>query len=120
MRQKYIAEPSETRDGRVTMVTVVTSVFGSVQVKGSRFVRSPEAITAGVLLLRKHAEEDTALRTRSVSSLAREWMAHNFLYDLGIKRERTADVDFETAQAWHVAAAYFALSLAYRALWRVL
>lgn len=120
MKAKYMTGPSDTRDGRVTTVTVVTSVFGSVQVRGSHYVRSPKAIRAGVLLLRKRAESNTALRTRSVSSLSREWMAHNLLYALGIKRERTADVDFETAQPWHVAAAYFLLSLAYRALWRVI
>ena len=101
-------------------VDIITAPDGTVQIKGSWRVRSPRAIKAGLLLLRKRAAGTSALRTRSVRSLAREWMAHNLLHSLGIKPERTADVDFETAQPWRLAAGYFMLAAVYRALWRVL
>lgn len=37
-------------------------------------------------------------KSRSRWSLKCEWQVHNVLYKLGIKRERTADVDFEFKQ----------------------
>lgn len=101
-------------------VDIITAPDGTVQIKGSWRVRSPKAIKAGLLLLRKRAEVKSALRTRSVRSLAREWMAHNLLHSLGIKPERTADVDFETDTGKAKAAAYFALAAVYRVVWRML
>lgn len=44
---------------------------------------------------------------RSMASLRREWATHNLLYALGIKRERTADVDLNAGQKWYVRFAYF-------------
>ena len=107
---------------KVTIAAVYTIIApdGTVQIKGSWRVRSPKAIKAGLLLLRKRAEGKSALRTRSVRSLAREWMAHNLLHGLHIQRERTADVDFETDTGKAKAAAYFALAAVYRVVWRML
>ena len=105
---------------RRPIVEIITAQGGTVQIKGAWRVRSPKAIKAVLLSLRKLADGRFALRTRSVRSLAGEWMAHNLLHSLGIKPERTADVDFETAQPWHLAAGYFMLAAVYRALWRVL
>ena len=101
-------------------VDIITAPDGTVQIKGSWRVRSPKAIKAGLLLLRKRADDKSALRTRSVRSLAREWMAHNLLHGLHIQRERTADVDFETDTGKAKAAAYFALAAVYRVVWRML
>ena len=39
---------------------------------------------------------------RSMRSLVLEWVAHNALYALGIKRSRTRDTDLEYPQQWHV------------------
>ena len=44
---------------------------------------------------------------RTMASLRREWATHNLLYALGIKRERTADVDLNAGQKWYVRFAYF-------------
>ena len=104
----------------IAAVDIITAPDGTVQIKGSWLIRPPKLINGGLLLLRKRAEGKSALRTRAVGSLAREWMAHNLLHSLGIKTERTADVDFETAQPWHLAAGYFVLAAIYRVLWRVL
>lgn len=103
----------------IAKIGLITAQDGTVKIIGSRHVRSPKAINAALLALRGGGDE-SALRTRSVRSLAREWMAHNLLHSMGIKPERTADVDFETAQPWHLAAGYFMLAAVYRALWRVL
>ena len=44
---------------------------------------------------------------RSDSSIKREWAAHNWAYSLGIKRDKTADVDLDFEQKWYVKLAYF-------------
>ena len=104
----------------IATVDIITAPDGTVQIKGSWLIRSPKAIKAWLLLLRKRAEGKSALRARSVRSLAGEWMAHNLLHGLHIQRERTADVDFETDTGKAKAAAYFALAAVYRVVWRML
>ena len=104
----------------IATVDIITAPDGTVQIKGSWRMRPPKEIKAVLLLLRKRAEDKSALRTRSVRSLRREWMAHNLLHGLHIQRERTADVDFETDTGKAKAAAYFALAAVYRVVWRML
>lgn len=38
---------------------------------------------------------------RSDKSLRREWAAHNWAYSLGIKRDKSADVDLNFEQEWY-------------------
>ena len=93
---------------------------GDTQVQGSWRVRSPRTIDRYLRRFRNKSPEGCTLRTRSMRSLAREWMAHNLLHSLGIKPERTADVDFETDTGKAKAAAYFALAAVYKIVWRML
>lgn len=44
---------------------------------------------------------------RSMGSMKREWATHNLLYNLGIKRERTKDVDLNFSHRWYVNLAYW-------------
>jgi hypothetical protein len=44
---------------------------------------------------------------RSDNSIRREWAAHNWAYSLGIKRDKTADVDLDFEQKWYVKLGYF-------------
>lgn len=44
---------------------------------------------------------------RSVKSLKLEWATHSLLYNLGIKRNKTADVDFDYPQKWYMKAGYW-------------
>ena len=44
---------------------------------------------------------------RSDNSIKREWAAHNWAYSLGIKRDKTADVDLNFEQKWYVKLGYF-------------
>lgn len=46
---------------------------------------------------------------RSIQSLKREWAAHNLLYSLNIRREKTKDVDFDYPQGFFHRFAYFIL-----------
>ena len=52
---------------------------------------------------------------RSDGSLRREWAAHNWAYSLGIKRDKTEDVDLNYEQKWYVKLAYFVVGTI--ALW---
>ena len=40
------------------------------------------------------------LKERGWKSLCNEWRAHNLMYQLGIQRERTKDVDFDNEPMW--------------------
>ena len=44
---------------------------------------------------------------RSFRSLKAEWCSHNAAYFLGIKRERTKDVDLNYPQPWYVRLGYY-------------
>lgn len=46
---------------------------------------------------------------RGFRSLCREWSAHNFLYSLGIARNKTKDCDFEAPIKWYAELGYFLL-----------
>lgn len=37
---------------------------------------------------------------RTRRSMYLEWMAHNFLFRMGIRKDKTADVDLEYPQGW--------------------
>ena len=43
---------------------------------------------------------------RSDGSIRREWACHNWAYSLGIKKDKTADVDLNYEQKWYVKLAY--------------
>ena len=44
---------------------------------------------------------------RSDGSIRREWAARNWAYSLGIKHDRTADVDLNFEQKWYARLGYF-------------
>ena len=44
---------------------------------------------------------------RSDGSLRREWAAHVLAYDLGIRRDKTADTDLEYEPKWWMSLFYF-------------
>lgn len=45
-------------------------------------------------------------QTRSVRSMRCEWAAHNLLYNLGIKRDKTKDCDLNFTNEWYMRIAY--------------
>ena len=53
---------------------------------------------------------DTPFNRRSTKSMINEWVAHNNLYKLGYKPERTKDVDINTPQPCYITVAYWLLS----------
>ena len=51
---------------------------------------------------------------RTLSSMRREWEAHNLLYKLGIFKTRTGSTDFENNESFILKAGYAVLSFIYR------
>ena len=47
--------------------------------------------------LLKHEEKKPSKWDRTENSLINEWYAHNLLYSVGYKKERTKDVDFDNS-----------------------
>lgn len=62
--------------------------------------------------LRNEFPRITVIHDRSIFSLIIEWRAHNLLYDLGMYKSRTKDVDLNYPK-WYVYPIYFILSLFY-------
>ena len=58
-------------------------------------------------------KDDLAVNKRSIKSQVREWAAHNFLYDLGVCRLRTSNVDLNAPAKWYAEIGYFILSMLY-------
>lgn len=52
---------------------------------------------------------------RSVGSIRREWASHVLAYSIGIKRDKTADVDLDYEPKWYQNLAYFVVGTI--ALW---
>ena len=50
---------------------------------------------------------------RSMFGMINEWRAHNFLYNIGIYKDRTRSVDLESNIKWYLNIGYFCLSLLY-------
>ena len=58
-------------------------------------------------------DKKAAIHKRGIWSMTHEWRAHNLLYSLGIKRDRTKDVDLDINQPWYIKVAYSVLSIFY-------
>nr|DAF63770.1 MAG TPA: hypothetical protein [Podoviridae sp. ctz6O13] len=54
-----------------------------------------------------------AVRRRTVKGMVHEWKAHNLLYELGIARDRTKDVDLDIGNPWYKVLGYRILSIPY-------
>lgn len=48
---------------------------------------------------------------RDIKGMVREWVAHNNLYKLGYKRNRTCNLDLNYPQKWYAPIAYLISSL---------
>ena len=68
-------------------------LFDSYQVSKSKFETELNVI--------RYLHPTCLLWKRSVGSLRREWAAHNLAYALGIKRDKTKDVDLDYEPRWY-------------------
>lgn len=73
-------------------------------------VKNPSDMRSVIYLIRNKAPEGYAIDKRRISSMVHEWRVHNLLYNLGIFKNRTKDVDFESNQSWYIKVLYYILS----------
>ena len=59
----------------------------------------------------KEKHPECKVFTRSINSLVSEWKAHNRLYKLGYKKERTKDVDLDLNETWFRKLLYWIISI---------
>lgn len=73
----------------------------NVHIENSYKIRKKADMNAIVKLIRAEAQKKGFKYKRSNSSWVTEWRAHNYMYDKGMERSRTADVDLnENESRW--------------------
>jgi hypothetical protein len=88
---------------------------GNIHIPNSYNVDSP-IIMGEILEELKHQLDDstitmdTPFNHRSIDSMINEWIAHNNLYKIGYKPERTGSIDLDYPQAWYIKLGYWLLS----------
>lgn len=90
---------------------IITFSQNNIQIKDSYLItndKHKEYIIDTILNSKEFAERKY---TRSKKSYLREWKAHNFLYKLGIQKQRTKDVDFSEYELLFKRICYFLLSI---------
>lgn len=83
--------------------------------KGNCHIKNSYLITdiGSMRVFVKENLTDAPFNCRSFNSYIREWRAHNLLYKLHFKVERTKDVDLDINEPLWRRACYFILSLLY-------
>lgn len=79
----------------------------------SHIVKSFSGMRSLIYYMRGNAPKEYAIRRRSVTGMIHEWRVHNLLYELGLFRSRTKDVDLNTDQSWYAKVLYFIISPLY-------
>lgn len=81
----------------------------NVTIYDSYTIQSAEDMKDFLEHLRKRFP-DSALSRMPLLDMICEWRAHNLLYSLNIKRDRTQHVDLNVGKPWYVTAGYFFLA----------
>ena len=76
----------------------------------SYLVKSPWDMESIIYYIKAETSDEYAVNKRNIPGMIYEWRVHNLLYSLGIKRDRTKDVDLNINQPWYIKAAYTILS----------
>lgn len=69
-------------------------------------VEVPKANFEAELIYLRELYSEHPVWKRTMKSLRREWAAHNLAYNLGIRREKTKDVDLDYPQKWYMKLLY--------------
>lgn len=101
------------KDRKIIILLNVTSIENSFQIRNIKemktIINTAKAISKG----RYRRYKEYAIHVRTMFGMICEWRAHNLLWSLGIKRERTKTVDLELKVKWYYKIGYFILSCCY-------
>lgn len=95
-----------------TQLEVIISP-NNTQIKDSYLVRSRKDMKSILRQIQMPNFSNYACDRRTIKSMVREWCSHNLLYDLGLWKDRTRDVDLNYPTKWYEDVGYFVLSLLY-------
>jgi hypothetical protein len=95
-------------------VITYTLTKGNVQIRDSYKIRKKADMNGIVKAIKAEAKKLGFTYKRSNSSWVTEWRAHNYMYDKGIERSRTASVDLSEKESKLVLASYSLMSVLYR------
>ena len=98
--------------GSYTIQYIATK--GNVRIVNSYRIRKKTDMQGIVAAIRAAAKKTGYTYKRSNSSWVTEWRAHNYMYDKGIERSRTASVDLNENESRIKLLAYNLQSLRYR------
>lgn len=91
-----------------------TATKNNVKIVNSYKITKKADMNAIVKLIRAETLKQGFKYSRSNSSWVTEWRAHNYMYDKGIERARTASVDLSENESRLVLASYSLMSVLYR------
>ena len=91
-----------------------TATKNNVRIIDSYKISKKADMNAIVKLIRAEAQKLGFKYSRSNSSWVTEWRAHNYMYDKGLERSRTASVDLSENESRVKLASYTLMSALYR------
>lgn len=101
------------KDRKIIILPNVTSIENSFQIRNIKemktIINTAKTISKGC----HRRYKEYAIHVRTMFGMICEWRAHNLLWSLGIKRERTKHVDLELKVKWYYKIGYFILSCCY-------
>lgn len=92
----------------------VTILPNNTNIKDSYLVKSREDMKNILTQISLPNFSNYACDKRTIKSMIQEWCVHNLLYNLGVFKKKTKDVDFEYPQKWYVKIGYIILAPLYR------
>lgn len=101
--------------GTISLGTSVTRISNSYRIKSIQDMediinRSREEVNKSLAF---HTFHTFAINKRTTAGMIIEWRAHNMLYALHIKRNRTRTVDLDINEPWYRKVGYLILSTLY-------
>lgn len=96
----------------VTVNDKIVHIQGSSEIHKRSTMRSILNQVRFLLKFNKIDASEWFINKKSINNMIFEWCAHNLLYNLGICKDRTKDVDLNY-HSWWYSLGYFVLSLFY-------
>lgn len=101
------------KDRKIIVLPNVTTIENSFQICNIKEMKT--VINSIKITSKKYNRRyrEYAIHVRTMFGMICEWRAHNLLWSLDIKRERTKTVDLELKVKWYYKIGYFILSCCY-------
>lgn len=96
------------------LVVSFSATKNNIHIVNSYNITKKADMNAIVKLIRAEAKKLGYTYKRSNSSWVTEWRAHNYMYDKGMERARTASVDLDDNACLVVLASYKVMAALYR------